>query len=66
MNSIFNFNKDKTKIVGNVNAPRKSVEDIKLERIALDRKIYGVKIENKNKTPLNTKDMIAARRNLNK
>lgn len=59
------FNKSNTRIVGqDINTPRKSTEQIKLERINLDRQIYGLKKEESVK--LDTRRMLEIRRNLNK
>lgn len=58
------FNKKETKVVGNINPSRKSIQDIKLERIDLDRQIYGLKKEEQVK--LDSRRMLAARRNINK
>lgn len=65
---MFNiFNKESTKIVGSIFRPlKKTTEEIKLERINLDRKIYGVKTNENQNEMVDNKKLLEAKKNLNR
>ncbi len=64
---MFNFfNRNSTKISGSIFKPfRKIPEEIKLERIKLDKQIYASKTNDVPSKDVNNKQLLEAKKNLN-
>lgn len=65
---MFNFfNKNNTRIAGSMFKPfRKTTEEIKLERINLDKQIYGSKMDSSSSEEMNDKKLLEAKKDLNR